>query len=137
MSKYGLLETSITEEKHLVAALQEMGYRPEVHPNAAPLFGYEGRERPETANVIIRRQQLDLTSNDIGFARVADGRYVARLSEYDQQIGFDQNWLNRVHQLYKEKQTIAVAKAKGYLFRGREVIKTDQGEHIQLRFSVR
>jgi hypothetical protein len=137
MSKYGVLETSITEEKHLVAALQEMGYRPEVHANAAALIGYEGRERPETANVIIRRQQLDSASNDIGFMRMADGRYVARLSEYDQQIGFDQKWLNRVHQLYKEKQTIAVAKAKGYVFRGREVIKTDQGERVQLRFAVR
>lgn len=137
MSKYGILETRITEEKHLVATLKEMGYQAEVYANAAALFGYEGRERLETANVIIRRRQLDSASNDIGFARMADGRYVARLSEYDQQIGFDQKWLNRVHQLYKEKQTIAVAKAKGYLFQGREVIKTDQGERVQLRFAMR
>lgn len=137
MSKYGVLETRITEEKHLVAALKEMGYQAEVYANGVALFGYEGRERPETANVIIRRHQLDSASNDIGFARMADGRYVARLSEYDQQIGFDQKWLNRVHQFYKEKQTIAVAKAKGYLLRGREVIKTDQGERIQLRFAIR
>jgi hypothetical protein len=80
---------------------------------------------------------LDAASNDIGFARTPDGRYVARLSEYDQQIGFNQKWLNRVHQIYKEKQTIAVAKAKGYIFKGREVVKTDQGERIQLRFAVR
>ena len=137
MSKYGVLETSITEEKYLVAALKEMGYQAEVHANGAALYGYEGRERPETANVIIRRRQLDSASNDIGFARTVDGRYVARLSEYDQAIGFNQKWLNRVHQLYKEKQTIAVARAKGYVFRGREVIKTDQGERIQLRFAVR
>ena len=113
MSKYGVLDTQITEEKHLVAALKAMGYQAEVHRQGAALFGYEGRERPEMANVIIRRQQLDSASNDIGFARTADGRYVARLSEYDQHIGFDQKWLNRIHQLYKEKQTIAVAKAKG------------------------
>jgi Protein of unknown function (DUF1257) len=137
MSKYGVLETNITEEKYLMAALKEMGYQAEVHARGAALYGYEGRERPETANVIIRRQQLDSASNDIGFARTAEGRYVARLSEYDQAIGFDQKWLNRVHQLYKEKQTIAVARAKGYVFRGREVIKTDQGERIQLRFAVR
>ena len=137
MSKYGVLETQVREQKHLIAALEEMGYRVEVHPEGAALFGYEGRERPEAANIIIRRQQLDSASNDIGFARIADGRYVARLSEYDQQIGFNQKWLNRVHQVYKEKQTIATAKAKGYIFQGREVVKTDQGERIQLRFAVR
>src|SRR6266567_972411 len=137
MSKYGTLETQIKEQKHLVAALGEMGYRVEVHSDGAALFGYEGRERPEKANIIIRRQQLDSASNDIGFARAADGNYVARLSEYDQQIGFDQRWLNRVHQVYKEKQTIATAKAKGYIFQAREVVKTDQGERIQLRFAVR
>jgi hypothetical protein len=137
MSKYGVLNTEVKEQRHLIAALAEMGYRVEVHTEGAALFGYEGRERPETANIIIRRHQLDSASNDIGFARTADGRYVARLSEYDQQIGFNQKWLNRVHQVYKEKQTIAVAKAKGYVFQGREVVKTDQGERIQLRFAVR
>lgn len=137
MSKYGVLDTQIKEQKHLIAALEEMGYRVEVHPEGAALFGYEGRERPEKANIIIRRRQLDSASNDIGFARIADGRYVARLSEYDQQIGFNQKWLNRVHQVYKEKQTIATARAKGYIFQGREVVKTDQGERIQLRFAVR
>lgn len=137
MSKYGTLETEIKEQKHLIAALAEMGYHPEVHPDGAPLVGYEGHERPERANVIIRRQQLDSASNDIGFARTADGRYAAQLSEYDQAIGFDQKWLNRVRQLYKEKQTIAAAKAKGYIFKGREVVKTEQGERIQLRFAVR
>ena len=137
MSKYGVLDTQIKEQKHLIAALEEMGYRVEVHPEGAALYGYEGRERPEKANIIIRRRQLDSASNDIGFARIADGRYVARLSEYDQQIGFNRKWLNRVHQVYKEKQTIAIAKAKGYIFQGREVVKTDQGERIQLRFAVR
>ena len=137
MSKYGTLETEIKEQKHLIAALAEMGYRPEIHPQGSALVGYEGQQRPERANIIIRRHQLDSASNDIGFARTADGRYVAQLSEYDQRIGFGQKWLNRVHQLYKEKQTIAAAKAKGYIFKGREVIKTEQGEKIQLRFSVR
>jgi len=53
--------------------------------------------------------------SSVAFAKTADGRYVAQLSEYDQRIGFDQKWLNRVHQFYKEKQTISAAKAKGYI----------------------
>ena len=137
MSKYGTLETEIKEQKYLVAALAEMGYRAEFHPQGSALVGYEGHERPERANIIIRRQQLDSASNDIGFAKGADGRYAAQLSQYDQRIGFDQKWLNRVHQLYKEKQTIAAANAKGYIFKGREVVKSEHGEKIQLRFAVR
>ena len=137
MSKYGTLETEIKEQKYLIAALVEMGYHPEVHLDGAPLIGYEGHERPEKAHIIIRRRELDSASNDIGFAKTADGRYGAQLSEYDQAIGFDQKWVNRIRQLYKEKQTIAAAKAKGYVFRGREVVKTEQGERIQLRFAVR
>ena len=137
MSKYGTLETEIKEQKYLIAALAEMGYHPEVHLDGAPLIGYEGHERPESAHVIVRRRELDTASNDIGFAKTADGRYAAQLSEYDQAIGFDQKWLNRIRQLYKEKQTIAAAKSKGYVFKGREVVKTEQGERIQLRFAVR
>jgi hypothetical protein len=137
MSKYGTLETEIKEQKFLIAALAELGYHPEVHPGGAPLIGYEGHERPERAHIIVRRRELDSASNDIGFAKTADGRYGAQLSEYDQAIGFDQKWLNRVRQIYKEKQTIAAARSKGYVFKGREVVKTEQGERIQLRFAVR
>src|SRR6202035_3789963 len=117
MSKYGLLETQIADQKHVIAALGEMGYRVEVHPQGAALVGYEGHEPPEKANIIIRRQQLDSASNDMSFTRAAHGRCVARLSEYDQRIVFNQKWLNRVRQLYKEKQPIATAKAKGYVFK--------------------
>jgi hypothetical protein len=137
MSKYGTLETEIKEQKYLIAALAEMGYHPEVHLDGAPLIGYEGHTRTERAHVIIRRRELDSASNDIGFAKAADGRYAAQVSEYDQAIGFDQKWLNRIRQFYKEKQTVATAKSKGYVFKGREVVKTEQGERIQLRFAVR
>ena len=60
------------------------------------------------------------------------------LSEYDRQIGYNDAWLGRVQQIYKEKETIAVAKAKGYIFHGREVVKGPNGkEQIRLRFGVR
>ena len=32
---------------------------------------------------------------------------------------------------------MAVAKAKGYVFKGKDVIDTPQGKKIQLRFAVR
>jgi len=32
---------------------------------------------------------------------------------------------------------MAIAKAKGYVFKGKEIIETPQGKKIQLRFAVR
>jgi hypothetical protein len=137
LSKYMECQTVIGDRKFLVAALAELGYHVEVHPEGAALFGYEGHERPERAHVIIRRKELSPASNDIGFARSADGCFVALLSEYDQQIGYDRKWLAKVQQIYKEKQTIATARAKGYVFHGREVVETAGGQQIRLRFGVR
>ena len=59
------------------------------------------------------------------------------LSEYDRSIGYGNQWLGKVHQHYKESQTLAVAKAKGYIFRGKEVIQTANGPQIRLQFIAR
>ena len=137
MSKYVELRTSLTDERYLVEALRELGYEPEVCPEGRPLVGYVGDQRAERAHVIIPRGQLDSASNEIGFARDNGGVYQAIVSEYDRSIGFNDAWLGRLVQVYKERQTMAVAKAKGYVFKGREVIQTPQGKKIQLRFAVR
>lgn len=137
MSKYVELRTSLTDQRYLVEALQELGYEPEVCPEGRALVGYGGDQRAEQAHVIIPRGQLDSASNEIGFVRDSGGVYQAIVSEYDRGIGFDDAWLGRLAQVYKERQTMAVAKAKGYIFKGREVIHTPQGKKIQLRFAVR
>lgn len=137
MSKYDSFETTLSEEAPLVAALQALGYPVEIHPETAPLFGYHGDERPERAHLIIRRNHLNCASNDIGFVRAANGQFRAILSEYDRRIGFDQKWLNRVHQRYKEERTLAMARQRGYVFRGREVIQTEHGEQVKLLFGTR
>jgi len=137
VSKYVELRISVTDERYLVEALRELGYEPEVCREGRPLVGYLGDERAERAQIIIPRGQLDAASNDIGFARDGSGVYQAIVSEYDRGIGFDDVWLARLVQVYKERQTMAVAKAKGYVFKGREVIDTPQGKKIQLRFAAR
>jgi len=137
VSKYVELRTSLTDERYLVEALRELGYEPEVCREGRPLVGYVGDERAERAHIIIPRGQLDSASNEIGFARDNSGLYQAIVSEYDRGIGFDDAWLGRVVQVYKERQTMAVAKARGYVFKGKEVIHTPQGKKIQLRFAVR
>lgn len=137
MSKYSETSTTVRNQAYLVAALGELGYKAEIHADGGALVGYEGRERPERAHVIIRRVQIGSASNDIGFVRKPDGTFGAVLSEYDRAIGFDQKWLGRVHQAYKEQQTLSDAKAKGYVFRGREVVQTPEGPQIRLQFTAR
>jgi hypothetical protein len=114
-----------------------MGYTPEICAEGTALFGYMGDGRSERAHVVIRRRQLDSASNDIGFWRDESGVYRAIISEYDRAIGFDETWLGRIAQTYKERQTMAVAKAKDYVFQGRHIIETLQGKKVQLRFAVR
>jgi hypothetical protein len=137
VSAYGEFETIMQEERFLVEGLTAMGYKVEVHAERAALVGYHGDERTETAHVIIRRAQLDSASNDIGFVRGADGHFRAILSEYDRSIGYNEQWLGKVHQHYKESQTMAAAKSKGYIFRGKEVIQTSNGPQIRLQFVAR
>ncbi|MDE3180895.1 MAG: DUF1257 domain-containing protein [Acidobacteriota bacterium] len=137
MSKYAQLVTEVREEKYLVEALKEMGYAVEVHPEGAPLGRYYSEQEGEAAHVIIRRPQLHGAFGDIGFARQADGRLVAIVDEIDQQCGYGTKWLGRVQQLYKEKQTLATARAKGYILKSREVIETRDGQQVRLQFVVR
>jgi hypothetical protein len=137
MSKYQQLKTVLGEEHFLLEALLDCGYDPEVSREGLSLYGYLGDERPEKANIVIRRRQLNSASNDIGFVRDANGLYRALISEYDRGIGFDDAWLGRIAQTYKERQTMAVAKAKGYRFLGRQVVETQAGKKVQLRFAVR
>ncbi len=137
MSKYEELRTVLSDERYLLEALSDLGYSPEVSGDGLSLFGYLGDERTEKANIVIRRRQLNSASNDIGFIRDANGVYRALISEYDRGIGFDDAWLGRIAQTYKERQTMAVAKAKGYRFLGRQVVETQAGKKVQLRFAVR
>ena len=137
MSKFEETVTVIAHEGYLIEALKELGYSPEFCAEGSPLFGYMGDERPERAHVVIRRHQLDSASNDIGFRRDESGVYRAIISEYDRRIGFDDAWLGRIAQAYKERQTMAVAKAEGYVFQGRQIVETPHGKKVQLCFAVR
>lgn len=112
MSNYRELRTRFTDERYLIEALQELGYEPEVCREGKSLTGYLGDKRAERAHVIIPRRQLDSASNDIGFAQDSSGVYQAIVSEYDRGIGFDDAWLGRLAQIYKERQTMAVARPR-------------------------
>jgi hypothetical protein len=137
VSKYAQVDTVLHEEKYLVKAVKEMGYEVEVHPEGEPLGRYYSEQEGKTAHVIIRRSHLKGAFGDIGFARQPDGRLVAIVDELDQQCGYGTKWLGRVQQLYKEKQTPATARAKGYILKSREVVETHDGQQVRLQFMVR
>ena len=134
MSKYAEFSTELTEEKHLVTALEAMGYTVECHQEPVNLYGYHGDKRADTANVIVRRQFIGSASNDLGFVRDnPKAPYRAIISNFDRGH-FTNAWLGKLKQGYTEARTMAVAKQRGYLFQKREV--TDKGE-VRLLFAVR
>ena len=138
MSQYEELKTTMTDQQYLVDALTEMGYRPEVQADGTALKGYGGVAWSRPVQVIIPREQLRGGLAPVGFGRDETGVFQAVVDDLDRQYGgLDQSWLGRVAQGYKERQTMAVAKTKGYVFRGREVVQTPQGPKVQLRFAVR
>ena len=138
MSQYEELKTTMTDQQYLVEALTEMGYKPEVQTDGTALKGYGGVTWNRPVQIIIPRAQLRGALAAVGFGRDETGVFQAVIDDLDRQYGgLDASWLGRVAQGYKERQTMAVAKTKGYVFRGREVIQTPQGPKVQLRFAVR
>jgi len=118
-------------------ALKEMGYQIEVHPEGALLNSYYSDQEAKVANIIIRRDQLRGAYGDVGFVRHPDGQLAMIKDELDEYRGYGVRWLGRVQQLYKEKQTLAMARTKGYTLKSREVIETSQGEQVRLQFVAR
>jgi hypothetical protein len=137
VSKYGLTQTVLREEKYLVEALKEMGYEVEVHPEGVHLTSYYSEQEAKVANIVIRRQHLRGAYGDIGFTRQPDGQFAMVKDELDEYRGYGARWLGRVQQLYKEKQTLAMARARGYILKGREVIETSEGQQVRLQFVAR
>jgi hypothetical protein len=137
VSKYGETITQVREEKYLLDALKEMGYEVEVHPEGAPLNSYYSDQEAKIANIIIRRDRLRGAYGDVGFMRQPDGQFAMIKDELDEYRGYGARWLGRVQQLYKEKQTLATARAKGYTLKSREVIETSEGEQVRLQFVAR
>ena len=137
MSKYSETQTVLREEKFLLEALNEMGYQAEIHPDGASLNSYYSEQKAKVANIIIRRAQLPGAVGDVGFVRQPDGRFTLIEDELDDHSGYGRKWLGRVQQIYKENQTLAVAQAKGYRLKSRQVIETSEGKQVRLQFVVR
>jgi len=102
VSAYTTFATRLVSAAHLAAALRDLGFaEAEVHDLPQTLVGWLGDGRAQRAEVIVRREHIGESSNDIGFARGADGCFVALISEFDRdEFGLGPAWLERLTQRY-------------------------------------
>lgn len=112
-------------------ALEEI----EVNTKPAHLYGYHGDMRNDTAEIIIRRQFVNSrlsggSSNDIGFARQADGTYAGVISQYDSNFA-NTAWLGRLSAAYARKAIVQKAQTQGLRFVG--AVKQPNGK-TQMQF---
>jgi hypothetical protein len=131
MSHFTRFRTRLTDAAVLAAALAEVGYQAEVHDEPQVLYGYRGDPRPERAEVIVRRRDIGSASNDIGFARHADGAFEAIISEYDRRRHGDV-WLARVSQAYGRAAVLRYAHENGYDIQA-DVAERDGTRRLTLR----
>lgn len=114
MSHFTTLATQLTDTDALCAALADVGYPDfEVHEAAQPLYGYQGDLRRDRAHVIVRREHIGRASNDIGFRRQEDGRFLAVISEYDRAT-HDETWLGRLIARHAYHATNKTLTAQGF-----------------------
>lgn len=132
MSHYTTLKTVFVSEEHLVLALQDMGFSDvERHDEAQPLVGWMGDTREARAEVIIRRKHLSGSSNDIGFARRADGRFEAMISDYDRRH-YGNLWLGHLAQRYAYRVARDVLAGQGF-----DLVEESVGADRQIHLCVR
>ena len=103
MSKYlTFTDVVFTNKALLLAALADLGYTDVEQGEALRLYGYQGDERSESAEIVVRRRFLGPVSNDLGFAQTAEG-YTPIISEYDQRTMHDGKFVALLRAAYNER----------------------------------
>ena len=119
MSHFTTITTEFKDRECLIQALYEIKNPKTQAPfrnvhsydSAIHLKGYRGDTRldsvhasqTQTAEIVIKKENISRASNDIGFKRNAQGIYEAIISEFDRAIGFNTQWLNQLQKIYSEK----------------------------------
>jgi hypothetical protein len=128
VSKYLTFTDLVFKDRALlIGALSDLGYGEVDEGDALPLYGYRGDERPETAEIVVRRNQLGSLSNDLGFVRTEDG-YAPVISEYDQGALHGGRLLASLRTAYSERVVAEVARR----LRG-SVHRTVEGSLVKIR----
>lgn len=113
-------------EAQLVKALEECFGEGsvEIHNEGAALMGYGGDNRAKLpknnpnyappCHLIIRRENVGGASNDVGYRRTEDGKYVAYISDYDRRGNFSKEKQLGVQNSYTAGVTERQLKMQGY-----------------------
>ena len=110
MSKYlHFGDVAFKSRPLLLAALADLGYGQVEVGEKLALFGYQGDQRAETAEIVVRREHLGRASNDLGFVRTDQG-YVPVISEYDQSTLHNGRFLVKLRTAYSERVVEQVKK---------------------------
>ena len=135
MSHFTTLKTQFTDISGLIKALADVGFKQvEVYDTAQPLYGYQGDQRKQTAEVIVRRQFVGAASNDLGFKQQPDGTFQAIISAYDRSK-YSEQWLNRVSQRYAYHLAKARLEEQGFTLISEEQ-ETNGRIHLVVRRAV-
>jgi methyltransferase-like protein len=136
MSHYNDFETEMKDKDALIRALCRCKNRHnqsiqrewiETHNNPDNLFGYLDDQRSQKANIIIRRQHVGPSSNDLGFVQTDTG-YKAIISDYDSHY-YNPQWIGKLTTYYNIEKSKMELEAKGIAYT--EVL--DEIGRIQLR----
>lgn len=95
----------------LIKALKELGFEPE-YGQGLHLYGYRGDRREETAQIVVRRQQIGASSNDLGFAW-AGASFVPIISEFDAKGKLDAEWLDSLQATYAKHAVLQYLEQRG------------------------
>jgi hypothetical protein len=120
MSKYMTFTgTAFKVRECLLQALAECGYETVEEGEALSLYGYRGDQRPETAQIVVRRKFIGAASNDLGFQKT-DAGFVPVISEYDRSFMMQGKFLTALKTNYNLKSTEKLARnLRGTLHRER------------------
>lgn len=107
MSEYIVVQSNYNDAECIKLALKDLGYVFEEHEVEQKLVGYAGDRRQQTAHIIIRRQNVGMASNDVGFKKRADGNYELIISEYDKRSPKTaKNLLEQMKVLYNKHKVV-------------------------------
>jgi hypothetical protein len=102
MSKYLTFTEIVFPDRALLCqALAACGFTQVEEGASLTLYGYRGDARPETGQLVVRRQHLGRYANDLGFTHTPAG-YVPIISEYDQSQLQGGQFLTRLRTAYHE-----------------------------------
>lgn len=134
MSEYAVVQLAINDQDCLVKALEEMGYKCEVHDAPQPLIGWLGDTRSQKANIIVRRKSIHSASNDIGFLKTANGNYEMIISDFDRHAAHSKNFTEKLNQIYSKHRVIDRARQMGYTVTSQSV---EQDGRLRIRLMTR